>query len=799
MVCMTAGVSTPVLATNEILPSNLGSAEVSDTSRVVDLDEVIVVSQPKESFRLRQQPLSSTLFSGTDMNNLGVRDVRELSSYVPSFAMPNYGSRYTSSMYIRGTGSRVNSPAVGMYVDGIPLVSKSQYNFHSYQTERVDILRGPQGTLYGMNTEGGLVRLYTKNPMTYQGTDIRLGYGMKNYKTVEASHYNKVGEKFAFSLSGFYEGQDGFFKNQTTGEHADQYDEAGGKLRLMYQASPRWLIDYVADFQHVNQNGFPYGEMDSETGTTLDPASNREGTYRRNMFNTGLNLSYVGRYVTFYSTTSYQFLRDNMLMDIDYMAADFMHIKQRQHQHAVTQELTLKSHQSERWNWTTGAYGSYQWLRTDAPVFFDSEMNQFLSKTIRDYAYYGMLNAMAARYVAQGMTREQATTMAATIIERAGGCNIEMNMQPIPGRFSTPQTNIGLYHESNIVVVPRLTATIGLRYDYSQTAIDYTTSALMTLDENVMGVNVKAAVSSLLQNKHRRDFNQLLPKLGLSYEVGSQGSNIYATVSKGYRAGGFNMQMFSDILQTELQGSAQSARGDMEIAHDDATYQDIMNTISYKPETSWNYEFGTHLNLFGNRLQLDFAGYYMQIQNQQLSVMAGNYGFGRMMTNAGKSYSCGIELSLRGSAFDNHLTWAANYGYTRAVFKEYTDTVGGEFVDYKDKRVPFIPEHTIGALADYRIDFSSNLLRSLTIGANLSAQGKTYWDELNTYSQKLYAVLGAHACFDFGLLSVNVWGRNLTDSRYNTFAFDSSATGTKKFFAQRGNPLQVGVDVRFHF
>lgn len=800
-ILMTALVSVPVsVAAANVSPSTVTVAEeAADTSRVLDLDEVIVISQPKESFRLRQQPLSSTLFSGTDVSNLGVRDLRELSSFVPSFSMPVYGSRYTSSMYIRGIGSRVNSPSVGMYMDGIPLASKSQFNFHSYQLDRVDVLRGPQGTLYGMNTEGGLVRLYSRSPFNYQGTDLKVGYGMKNYKTVEGSHYNKVGEKFAFSLAGFYEGQDGFFKNQTTGDKADQYDEAGGKLRLMFQATPRWLFDYIADYQFVRQNGFPYGVMDETSGTTLDPSSNRQGNYRRNMFNTGLSLSYSGHDISFYSTTSYQFLRDHMLMDIDYLPGDFMHMQQHQTQHALTQELTLKGHHSSRWNWTTGAYGSYLWLNTNAPVYFDSEMNQFLSKNIRDYAYYGMLNSMAARYIAQGMTQEQALKMAAGIIERAGGCSIDLTLQTIPGTFFTPQTNLGLYHESNILILPRLTATLGLRYDYSQQRIDYKTSAVMTLDESVMGVNVNARVSSLLQNKHSRDFNQLLPKFGLSYEVGNNGSNIYATVSKGYRAGGFNMQMFSDILQTELQASAQQARGNMEIAHDAADYDNILKTISYKPETSWNYEFGTHLNLLGQRLQLDFAGFYMQVRNQQLSVMAGNYGFGRMMTNAGKSSSCGIELSLRGSAFDNHLTWAASYGYTRAVFKEYSDTIGGQFVDYKDKRVPFIPEHTIGGMADYRFDFGGSFIRSFTIGANVSAQGKTYWDEQNTYSQDLYTVLGAHACLDFGALSVNIWGRNLTDERFNTFAFDSAATGQKLFFAQMGNPFQMGVDLKFHF
>ena len=114
---------------------------------MVDLDEVIVVSQPKDLHLLRQQPLSSSLFGAEELQQLNVRDVRELSAFVPSFAMPIYGSRYTSSMYIRGIGSRVNSPAVGLYVDNIPVVSKSMLNFHAYEVDRIDVLRGPQGTL----------------------------------------------------------------------------------------------------------------------------------------------------------------------------------------------------------------------------------------------------------------------------------------------------------------------------------------------------------------------------------------------------------------------------------------------------------------------------------------------------------------------------------------------------------------------------------------------------------------------------------------------------------------------------
>ena len=157
----------------------------ADSSRVFDIEEVVVVSQPKESFRLRMQPLSSTSFSQQQLTGLGVQDLRELSAYIPSFTMPNYGSRLTSSIYVRGIGSRVNSPAVGIYVDGMPIQNKSAFNFHMYDIDRVDVLRGPQGTLYGMNTEGGLIRMYTKNPFDVQGTDVKISLGSRSLNLLQ--------------------------------------------------------------------------------------------------------------------------------------------------------------------------------------------------------------------------------------------------------------------------------------------------------------------------------------------------------------------------------------------------------------------------------------------------------------------------------------------------------------------------------------------------------------------------------------------------------------------------------------
>ena len=782
------------------LPISAESA-LSDSSKVFDIDEVVVVSQPKEVLRLRQQALSSTSLSSSLMKKMGVSDLRDLSQFVPNFVMPNYGSRLSSSVYVRGIGSRVNSPAIGLYLDGIPVMSKSAFNLHNYQLSRVDVLRGPQGTLYGQNTEGGLVKMYSRNPFDYQGTDVRLSYGSKYFRNVEAAHYQKFNEHIALSLAGFYEGQNGFFRNTHTGDRSDQYNEAGGKMLLKTRFDSGWKMDVLANYQYVDQNGFPYGKLDLETGKADLPASTFPGTYRRNNLITGLKFGYTGNGYNFTSVSSYQYIKDRMLMDQDYLSADYMHILQEQLQNSFTQELSLKSNQAVGgfWHWTVGGFFSKQWLKTNGPVFFDDAMTAPIGNAIQQQMYTAIHASMVKKMMALGMPEVAAKAAASAAIEKAGGISMTVNMGA-PGLYHTPQTNLGFYHESNFDITSRLVATLGLRYDYLHTGIHYESSAYMVMTANMMGQKATYTLRSALNEKTNDDYNQFLPKLGLTYRLDDQQSNIYATISKGYRAGGYNIQMFSDILQTELNANRQQAlRGDYDVPHTAEDYEKVNQTISYKPEVSWNYEVGSHLNLFNHALHLDFSAFYMKVKNQQLSVMAGNYGFGRMMVNAGKSHSCGIEAALRGQLANGNIDWMLNYGYTHAVFDEYTDGEGEKAVSYKDKKVPYVPMHTLSAMADYRITFNSNLLRNMVFGMNVNMQGKTYWDNGNTYSQDVYAVLGGHIAFDFGIMQLNVWGKNLTDTNYNTFAVDNAATGKREYFAQRGNPFQCGVDLSFRF
>ena len=799
---------------------------LTDTSKVIDLDEVTIVSQPKEQVRLRLQPVSSNVFGAEQLQQLNVHDLSQLSQYVPSFTMPSYGSRLTSSMYVRGIGSRINNPAVGVYYDNIPLMSKAAFNNHFYMLDRVDILRGPQGTLYGQNTEGGLVRIYSKNPMNYQGTDIRLGIGTGLYSNVEVAHFHRPSDKLAFSVAGFYSGLKGFIDNKNFDQKNDLTNEAGGKLRLIFQPTTKLKFDWTADYQYVNQNGFGYGGffplpwvMGGDVGrpadeTVQDPATTIMNGYKRNMFNTGLNISYNTEKLLFTSTTSYQYLNDMMLMDQDYMTPDYLRLEQYQKMNALTQEFVLRSHDTSRWQHATGLFGSYQWLNTEAPVYFGdaitgpigtaitNAMKGAMQQSMYPRIYQQMLQQMLEQGMPQAAAEAQAAIAAQAAVDKAlAGVSMSAEMA-VPESFKTPSMNLAAFHESNILLGDRFKLTLGLRFNVDKVKIEYDALAYMNMTGGTAERQATYHLTSRVADSRSKTYTQLLPKFALTYYFDENVGNIYALVSKGYRAGGYNIQMFSDILQTDLNAHQQDAmRGDYDVEHTTQDYDNIEETIAYKPEESWNFELGTHLNLFGGRVHADIAAYYMKVRNQQLSQMSPLYNYGRIMTNAGKSHSCGLEIALRGKAVDNRLDWGVTYAYTNSKFDEYdansfnvSNHTDGyvPLVTYKGNYVPFVPQHTLSAMADWHIG-------QFTIGANVNGQGKTWWDEANTYGQKFYALLGAHADYDFGPVIVSLWGRNLTNTKYNTFAVQSSAAGGTRYFAQQANPIQLGLDVNIHF
>ena len=225
-----------------------------DTLIAVDRVQITAIKQGAE---LRREAVATSVLSGRTLEMQGVSAVKDVMTDVPNLFMPDYGSRTTSSIYVRGMGTRIDQPVVGMNVDNVPLADKNLYDTELPDIERIEFLRGPQATLYGRNTMGGVINVYTLSPLTYQGVRLRADYGSRNSFRVAASSYNKLGEKFGFSVSAQYAHCDGYWRNLYNNSLCDK--ENNGNFRTKFQYRNGALsIDNTLAFSMVAQGGYPY-------------------------------------------------------------------------------------------------------------------------------------------------------------------------------------------------------------------------------------------------------------------------------------------------------------------------------------------------------------------------------------------------------------------------------------------------------------------------------------------------------------------------------------------------------------
>ena len=445
---------------------------------------------------------------------------------------------------------------------------------------------------------------------------------------------------------------------------------------------------------------------------------NEPSSYDRHLFTNGLSLEWRRSGFTVHSTTGFQYLKDDMKMDQDYTSNSVFSINQKQKQHSISQEFTVKSYFNKTYSWVLGAFGFYDRRVVDTPVAIKED---------------GMV-AM------QGHLDTAMERMGAPL--RIVYANDRIDL---PGIYTKPSKGAALFHQSTIndlFGVEGLSATAGLRFDYEQTAIDFST------ESDGGDVNLKFQIpnrpmpdifvegDTLIEGSFSRDFGQLLPKFALKYNY-SPTSMIYLSASKGYKTGGYNEQVFSEVLQGALSesimrnamsgmppgmlpGGGAPGNGD-----EDPSLEEM---LSYDPETSWTYELGGRYEMLNNKLSLTYALFYSRVNDIQIIKLTRQGTSGRTVENAGKSESKGFELSVKYSPISN-LSFYGDYGFANARFKDYQ---ASEDVNYAGNYIPFAPRHTLSLGAGYVYKFGNGSFIDRFI-ANLqyTGVGKIYWTESN--------------------------------------------------------------------
>lgn len=755
---------------------------VQDTIKTYNIGEVIVTSSTKETNDLRTLPGSISILSSQAIAARQIDALKDISAFVPNLYMPDYGSKLTSAIYIRGIGARSSGQSIGLYVDNVPYLDKSAFDFELNDIQRMEVLRGPQGTLYGRNAMGGIVNIYTLSPLTYQGTKISVSGGNYGAFKAKASHYTKLNDRLGISLGGYYDRNDGFFINEYDHTRADAEQSAGGRFKLDWLVTDRLKAQYTFNYDYVDQGAFPYGQYNKATGT-IDPIRiNDPSSYWRRTLNNSLYLEWKTDQFVLSSTTAYQYLKDDMKMDQDYTEKSIFTLNQKQKQYAWSEEVAIKSNHQKNYQWSFGGYGFYNHLNTDGPVTFKKDGIQEILQAAFD-------DLKMPKITVKG----------------------ENDRIYFPGNFETPTYGLAAFHQStyNNLFVPGLSVTAGIRLDYEKAKMIYDSSVegmsmnifMPSMAPGMPAIDRDFLVGARLQGKETQDFLQVLPKLSLRYQC-TPSTFTYVSVAKGYKTGGYNVQMFGDLVQAQAQydlkeeikqmmppGMGNMIKNPLPSA--------VSDVASYKPEHSWNYEAGIRSELIKDRLNMELTFFYMDIRDIQLTTFAAN-GSGRMITNGGKADSYGVETSLRAKITEG-LTADINYGFTRATFRDYlfTEKEDGKIVETncKNNFIPYTPRHTVSTGLQYSLLFKNFFLDQFTASVQYTGAGKIFWTEKNDLSQEFYGILNGKAGVRKGNVKLNVWSRNMTNTDYEAFYFESFDNS----FIQKGKPFQIGAEISVVF
>ncbi len=697
----------------------------------------------KESVPLEKLAAPVSVLLPAELKTEGVVSQGRLSALVPSLLIPEYGASLTSTIYLRGMGSRMENPSMGLYVDGIPIMDKNAYDFDWTGIRFAALMRGPQGTLYGRNSMSGTLVLQSASPDGERHLNAYAEAGLA--RTLRAGVTASFGRHV---LTAGFKHNAGWVRNEYKDKLCDPYN--GLSLRWKWEQEPsgkiRWSNSLFATLS--KEGGFAYGLY--EDGILHPVSYNGEGSYRRLSVIDGVGFHYAGDSFTLDGTGSLQFLSDDMRMDQDYTPENIFTLQQAQNSATGTAEVILRS-RKEHWEPSTGVFTFYRFNRMHAPVTFGRTGIETL---ILDNANRN-------------------------IPEEIGYLSIPDDNLLIASDFGIHTYCAALFHES-VFPLGRWRLTAGLRLDYEGGVMDY--DCLAHLHYRFVPT-MKA--DKAFQVPYRGTLThssglQVLPKFSALFEASGDVS-LFGSVSKGYRAGGFNTQIFSDILQSQTMTALMK---DLGVYLDNLPASVGAENTRYKPESAWNFETG--VRLVKENFRAEATLYYMDVRNQQLTVFPPGKSTGRMMTNAGASRSLGAEAELDWRPGDFH--FHASYAWCDARFVSYND--GNH--DYSGNRIPYVPAHTAFASAAWRHSFTTV---SLNLSASVRAYGPLCWDETGLLQEPVHIRPEARIALSFSKWEIWLRGENLTGRTGRNFYFKS--VGREFFSLERPCNILLGISINY--
>jgi iron complex outermembrane recepter protein len=672
------------------------------------LEEIVITAERRES-SLQRTPLAVSAFSSETLEKSAIKDIQDLAPSAPGLSY-NRVSNF-AQLNIRGIGlEQINlggEPGVALHIDGVYIARPFIGDAVFADLARVEVLRGPQGTLYGRNATGGSINLISVEPQNDFKGRVGLTYG--NYNRLRGDlmingPLNADGSIRA-RLSGVLDQHDGYMKNLTTGRRVDSARARSVRGQVAFDLGDAGDFLLAADYAQDSGTG-PVFKPGSIPGTAAalggrlinDPRQlYADGPFNQLVKSYGLSgrLRYDFGSVKLTSLTAYRDASFRLNSDLD--GTDFFLINQnlRESGAQFSQELQLASHSDGAFQWLLGGYYFHE----------DGKLN---------YAFPVPPFGTTIRFVANQKTDA-----------------------------------IAVFGQGSYQITDALKLTIGLRWSRDTKNGD-------TL-RDLFGVSTV---------KVRGSWQALTPRFVLDYQV-TEGTMLYASVSRGFKAGGLNTAS--------------------------------LQTTPYDPEYIWNYELGVKFRSDDGRFQANLAGFHYDYTDLQVNQFAVGQTF---IQNAASARGNGLEGEFAAALTENFRV-NASFAVLDAKFKQYLSSDSFRpalgVLNLKGNSLPRAPKFTGSISGDYEFGLKDD--SSLLLRAEFSYRDDSFFTPFNTNFAKggglsqLNARIGWRSADD--RFNVGIYGRNLTDDvTEQTITVSGINNGTIVLY---GPPRTFGVDARFNF
>lgn len=766
MKMMKNSLSSAILATLAVNAPTYGQFE---DAGLFSLEEVVVTAE-RRSQTLQEIPLAVSAITGEAIERAHITRTEDLAAAAPGLQISK-GRLGSQRMVIRGIGGSLRdniagSPKVAFFVDDVYVSSGAGMDMAFFDLERIEVLRGPQGTLYGKNAIAGAVNVYSNPPS--RELEAKASFNLGNYGQRQTRFM--IGGPLTESISGKLitgsNERDGFTENIATGTDMSLEESYFGRGSLQFNGES-WDIRAIMDYEHnpsnpgtamsiVGTTGYDILNQGGALGTTVhspdDPYEvtldeDGEGSQTQQGFS--LSASFEGENFAFDSITGYRDLKNSFSRDIDQSTSDIAFniaplVDPSWSPGGPDIDSTVSViNRAEKDLWTASQEfrlssidgGAYTF---DEKLFWTTGLYLFHMEGSHDEVF------------------DLAFPEIATYFNQKQGMELEGD-------------TIALYGQGTYTLNDKLDIIFGLRYSYeTKEAVHYTRDGIpLLVDEDYEGVKIDES------------WSQVTPKLTANYQLTPE-VMVYSTYSKGTLSGGFNFGP-SNALEA--------------------------STLSFDQELADNYEIGIKGSAFENRLQYSVAAFYIQYEDLQVQSISTS---GSTTTdNAGSANSQGLEVELKALATE-HLALSANYAYVNAKFDEYcknaetnnmltgTACIADGGIDTRGNRLEYSSEQVFNLSAEYILGLQD--MGDLIFNTNYVYTSEQFFDPANTAGQDALNLLNASIAFESsdGHWYLSLWGKNLTREEYNKDFISYGATPDGVAYIQ-GAPRTYGATLTWTY